>query len=155
MYTGATPLPVLVPSASIRNLHAALNREYELMMRWAAINPDCWAHKFFHEQLFWSCQPTLVCSQAKPLPSTGLFRRPDDCRDSQWATFTTADGKFVRSVETTPMFQQWRGLVNARDLASAHQHVENFVGAQCLALYEQASEGGATASCKRRKVSTA
>ena len=85
----------------------------------------------------------------------GLFRRPDVCPDSQWASFTTADGKFVRSVETTPMFQQWRGLVNARDLASAHQHVENFVGAQCLALYEQASEGGATASCKRRKVSTA
>ena len=53
------------------------------------------------------------------------------------------------------MFQHWRDLVNAGDLASAHQHVENFVGAQCLALYDQASEGGATASCKRRKVSTA
>ena len=152
MYTGAT---LLVPSASKGNLHAALNRAYERKMRWAANNPDCWANKVFHEHLFWSCQPTLVCSQAKPLPSTGLFRRPDDCRDSQWATFTTADGKFVRSVETTPMFQQWRGLVNARDLASAHQHVENFVGAQCLALYEQASEGGATASCKRRKLSPA
>ena len=120
------------------------------------MNRHSWAHNVFHEKLFWSCQPTtLVCSQAKPLPSTGLFRRPDGCPDSQWATFTTADGKFVRSVETTPMFQQWHGLVNARDLASAHQHVENFVGAQCLALYEQASEGGATASCKRRKLSPA
>jgi hypothetical protein len=76
-------------------------------------------------------------------------------RNSQWVSFTTADGKFVRSVETTPMFQQWRDLVSARDLASAQQHVENFVGAQCLALYAQASEGGATASGKRRKLSAA
>ncbi len=55
------------------------------------------------------------------------------------------------------MFQQWRDLVNARDHASAQQHVENFVGAQCLALYAQASEGGhgATASGKRRKLSAA
>jgi len=53
------------------------------------------------------------------------------------------------------MFQQWHRLVNARDLASAHQHVENFVGAQCLALFDQASEGGATASGKRRKLSAA
>ena len=83
----------------------------------------------------------------------GLFRRPNGC--GQWVSFTTADGKFVRSVETTPMFQQWRDLVNAGDLASAHQHVENFVGAQCLALYTQASEGGATASGKRRKLSAA
>ena len=90
-----------------------------------------------------------------PCSRRGLFRRPDVCRDSQWVSFTTADGKFVRSVETTPMFQQWRDLVNARDLASAHQHVENFVGAQCLALYAQASEGGATASGKRRKLSPA
>jgi hypothetical protein len=51
------------------------------------------------------------------------------------------------------MFQQWRDLVNARDLASAQQHVERFVGAQCLALFDLASEGGATASCKRRKLS--
>ena len=90
-----------------------------------------------------------------PCSRRGLFRRPDGSRDSRWVSFTTADGKFVRSVETTPMFQQWRDLVNARDLASAHQHVENFVGAQCLALYAQASEGGATASGKRRKLSAA
>ena len=54
------------------------------------------------------------------------------------------------------MFEHWRGLVNARQLEDAQKYVEDFVAAQCLALHQQAvraaSEGGATASCKRRKL---
>jgi hypothetical protein len=74
----------------------------------------------------------------------------------QWVTFTTADGKVVRSVETTAMYDDWRVLVNAGNLASAQKFVEEFVALECLALYHEAvredSEGGEPADCKRRRL---
>jgi len=137
-------------------------------MKWVAENHSSWPHRFFHEQLFWSCQPTLLCSWLGLCSRQGLFRRAAAAAAAaenpldpgrQWVTFTTADGKVVRSVETTAMYDDWRGLVNAGNLARAQKFVEEFVAAQCLALHREAvraaSEGGDPASCKRRKLSPA
>ena len=59
MYTGAEH-KMLVPAASQGNLAAAINREYELKVKWAAKHEECWAHDVFYPTAFWSCQPTLV-----------------------------------------------------------------------------------------------
>ena len=126
-------------------------------MEWAEKDPSRWPYRKFHWQLFWSCQPTLLCSWVGLCSRQGLFRRAENPLDSgvQWATFTTADGKVVRSVETTAMYDDWRVLVNAGNLASAQKFVEEFVALECLALYHEAvredSEGGEPADCKRRK----
>ena len=149
--TGETK-PVL--SATKGNLNYEISEAYRRNIEWAEKNDLCWAYRFFHEQLFWSGQPTLVCSWLGLCSRQGLFRRAE-YSGGQWATFTTSDGKVVRSVETTAMYDDWRGLVNAGNLARAQKFVEEFVAAQCLALYRKAvledSEGGEPADCKRRK----
>ena len=132
-------------------------------MEWAEKDQSRWAYRKFHWQLFWSCQPTPLCSWLGLCSRQGLFRRAENPLDSnaQWATFTTANGKVVRSVETTAMYDDWRGLVKAGNLASAQKFVEEFVAAQCLALHREAvredSEGGDPADCnlKRRRLTRA
>ncbi len=59
MYTGAEHT-MLGPAASPGNFDAAINREYEKKVKWAAENPESWAHKVFWRNAFWSGQPTLV-----------------------------------------------------------------------------------------------
>ena len=152
--TGET---TFVLSATKGNLHSEMIAAYRRNIDWAKKNPSSWAFEFFHEQLYWSWQPTLICSWLGLCSRQGLFRRAEYPHDSgaQWATFTTADGKVVRSVETTAMYDDWRVLVNAGNLASAQKFVEEFVALECLALYHEAvredSEGGEPADCKRRK----
>ena len=57
MYTGET---TFVLSATKGNLNSEIIAAYQRNMAWAANNLKCWAHKVFHETVFWSCQPTLV-----------------------------------------------------------------------------------------------
>ena len=59
MYAG-TEHKMLVPTESTGNLAAAINREYEKNVTWAAKHEECWAHDVFYPTAFWSCQPTLV-----------------------------------------------------------------------------------------------
>jgi hypothetical protein len=59
MYTGAEHT-MLVPDASPGNFDAAINRAYEQKVKWAAENPQSWAHEVFSRNAFWSGQPKLV-----------------------------------------------------------------------------------------------
>ena len=59
MYAG-TEHKMLVATDSTGNLAAAINRAYELNVKYAADHPECWAHDVFYPTAFWSCQPTLV-----------------------------------------------------------------------------------------------
>ena len=147
-------------------MNANIERAYEDNCKSAASSRDHWANGFLEEKLSWCCQPTLVCSRPGLCSRQGLFRRTGAgvCAASQWVHVHAAGTDIKVSLETSAMYREWAKKMRARQLEDAQKFVENTVDMVCLTLYEavgrekggnavrEASEGGDTASRKRRKL---